>query len=173
MKNIFFTIVFFSINLLLHSQSINSSQSIVNFKVSNMKVNTVEGTFSGMNGTINFGEQTPAKMNVCIDAASVKTDSEQRDEHLRNEDFFHVSKYPKICFESQKIYKTGNDYYVDGSLTLLQTSKKVTIPFSYQNHTLQGTFTIKRSDFKLAPKTNKFMVGDDVEIQIICKINMD
>ncbi|MDW7692641.1 YceI family protein [Flammeovirgaceae bacterium SG7u.111] len=58
------------------AQTVDSEKSIVNFKIDNMKINTVEGTFSGMNGNVNFNTNNPANstFDVRIDASTVNTD---------------------------------------------------------------------------------------------------
>lgn len=90
------------------SQTINTEKSVVNFKISNMKVNTVKGTFNGMKGEANFKPDNilASIFNVCIDAATVDTGNKKRDEHLQREDYFNVRKYQTICFVSEEVLKT-------------------------------------------------------------------
>lgn len=155
-----------------HSQNVNTYSSKVTFEISNMKFNTVEGTFGGMTGTVNFDPKdiSNAYMNVCIDASSVNTGSTKRDEHLRNEDFFHTEKHPEICFQSTRFEKSNDGYVVYGNLNMLESSKEVMIPFNLENNTFQGTFTIQRLDFALGEDTGTFLVGNEVEMSIICEL---
>ena len=115
----------------LSGQTINTDDSKVTFSVSNMAFNTVTGSFKGMEGTIHFlaDDLTTSEIDVCIDASTVDTENEKRDEHLKNEDFFEVAKYPKICFKSSEIVKTTTGYKTTGILTMHGVSETVTIPF--------------------------------------------
>lgn len=153
------------------AQSIDAEKSVVNFSIDNMKWKTVEGSFKGMSGKINFDASQPQKssMSVCIKASTVFTDNEKRDEHLRTEDFFDVKKYPTICFEDESMVKTESGYLVKGKLTMKNVTKQVEIPFSYANGEFSGKLMIKRLDFNVGEDTGTFMVGDEVQLEIICK----
>ena len=152
-------------------QNIDKVNSKINFEVSNMVVNTVEGSFSGMTGEINFSSTKLAKasLNVCIDAATVNTENEKRDAHLKNEDFFHVDMYPTICFNSTEITKSGSDYLVKGKLNMHGVEKMIEIPFTYVSGEFSGNLTLNRLDYKIGEGTNTAMVGDEITIQIVCK----
>jgi len=93
------------LSLTVSSQSIDQEKSQVNFEIGNMWINTVEGTFKKMTGSVVYSIKNPSasSFSVCVDASTVNTDSEKRDEHLKTEDFFAVDRYPTICIESSKI----------------------------------------------------------------------
>src|SRR5690606_21565307 len=131
MKKLLIALSFCSLST-VWAQTIDASKSYVSFSISKLVVNTVEGQFTGMNGKVKFNESNPLKssFDVCVDASSVKTDSEKRDKHLKTEDFFHVAKYPNICFKSKKVVKTDAGYSVEGSLTMIGVTKNVSIPFT-------------------------------------------
>ena len=137
-----------------------------------MKFKTVEGTFGGMKGSVNFTPRdlSSASMDVCIDASSVNTGNAKRDVHLRKEDFFHTTAHPEICFKSTKFVKSDNGYTVIGNLKMLGTSKAVSIPFTVENKVFKGTFTIQRLDYGLGKDTRTFLVGNEVEMAIICEL---
>lgn len=172
-KNIFIFSAILLINQFLYSQqTINASSSKVNFEISNMGFKTVEGSFSGMSGTVNF---QPSNLNnstleVCIDAKTVDTDNETRDEHLSKEDFFYVEKYPSICFKSTSISKSETGYLAKGTLTMRGVSKEVSIPFTYSNNTFNGSLEIDRTNYKVG-SDGGFMVGKTVQLTIICALN--
>ncbi len=155
------------------AQHINTEKSIVNFQISNMKVKTVKGTFTGMKGTVNFIPSNLATSNfdVCIDVATVNTGNAKRDKHLRTEDFFDEKKYPNICFKSTSVSKTDNGYIVSGSLSMHGITKNVQIPFTFSQNTLKGSLTLKRLDYKIGESTGTFMVGDEVNLEINCILN--
>ena len=110
----------------------NDTISHVKFKIGNMGISSVKGTFTGISGEVNFNTDLPSTstFNVCIDAATVNTKIGKRDKHLRNEDFFYVEKYPTICFESKAVTKTKSGYSTKGTLTMLGMTKEVNIVFT-------------------------------------------
>lgn len=156
----------------IFAQQIDTKASKITFEITNMKVNTVEGTFTGMKGTVKFNSSDLSNSNfdVCIDAASVDTKNKKRDDHLRTEDFFDVEKHPTICFKSSEIIKTKEGYLTKGKLTMHGVTKTVDIPFTYANETLTGKLNLNRFDYKVGEDTNTFMVDDEVELTIICKL---
>src|SRR5258705_4017016 len=87
--------------------------SKVRFVIKNFGINT-GGTFDGLAGTITFDPSNlpSASFNVSVDAKSVDTDVEARDNHLRKAEYFDVEKYPKLSFKSTKITTTNKDGYL-------------------------------------------------------------
>lgn len=169
----------FVINLILltlaynaSSQSINADESVITFSVSNMKFKTVQGTFTGMSGDVLFNpdDLSTSNFNVCIEAKSIDTGNEMRDDHLRNEDFFEVETYPQICFESSTISKASSGYKVEGELTMHGVSKTVEIPFTYDSNQLVGDFKLNRVDYKVGD-SGSFMVGWEISITIKCVLD--
>lgn len=157
---------------LVHGQRvIDSNASQVSFEISNMRFNTVEGAFSGMEGQIKFDptDLASSEMNVCIDASSVDTDNKKRDEHLRKEDFFDVAKFPTICFVSNQITKGSSGFIASGSLTMHGITKTVKIPFTFSNNTFEGELSLNRTDYKVGGNGG-FLVGKTVEMKIICVV---
>lgn len=154
-------------------QNINADKSLVDFKIRNMRMRDVTGTFKGMAGTVKFNPDNlqASDFDVCITPATVNTDNKKRDEHLQGGDFFDVSKHPGICFRSSQVSKAGNGYTARGKLTMFGVTKEVEMPFTFENNTFKGTLNLKRLDYKVGEKTGTFMVGDDVEIHITCVLN--
>src|SRR5438046_1981443 len=107
------------------------SSSSVKFKVKNLGFN-VSGNFSGLQGTITFDPNnlSACKFDVSIDANSVNTGIDMRDNHLRDEDYFDVKNHPRIKIVSTKITpstKSGVLYFF-GNLTIKNTTKEVSFP---------------------------------------------
>lgn len=129
-------------------------KSTVQFTIANFGFD-VKGSFTGIQGMINFDAQTPAtgSMDITIDAASINTDNSLRDKHLRDESYFDVKNYPAIHFVSAKITVTGKagNYVVTGKLTIKGKSKAISIPFSEvpgaDEVLFKGSFKINRKDF--------------------------
>ncbi|MEJ0104487.1 MAG: YceI family protein [Bacteroidota bacterium] len=86
-----------------------------------------------MDGAINFDPANPANasFDVSIDAKSIDTDVESRDNHLRKEEYFNVEKFPKISFKSTKITKTNSAefFYMFGNITIKGVTKEIKFPF--------------------------------------------
>lgn len=154
------------------AQTIDTQNSKVNFEIGNMKVNTVEGTFQGMTGKIIFdpADLSTAQFEVCVDAVSVNTGSEKRDDHLRNEDFFDVEKFPTICISANSIVKKDEGFLLAGELTMHGVTKNIEIPFTFASNTFKGAFEVSRFDYLIGEDTSKFMVSEDVEISIVCVV---
>lgn len=137
------------------------------FQIKNFGVNTVDGSFSTMNGTITFSPDSPESgfFSVCADASTVDTQNEKRDKHLKEEDFFHVEKYPEICITSSSISATTDGFIAGAALDMHGVAQQIEIPFTYDNGTLSGSFEINRRDFGVGPKGG-FSVGKTVKINI-------
>ena len=157
MKIIVFTLGLF-LTFPLFSQSLTpvDSASKVTFKIKNLGFNT-GGSFSGLGGTINFNPDNPdgCSFDVHVDANTVNTDVEMRDNHLRGEDYFDVKNHPQIRFVSAKV--TGSQkkgtLFVSGKLTIKGTTKDISFPFTAQpvkdGYLFNGEFKINRRDFKV------------------------
>ena len=158
---------------MFQNQTIDQNRSEVNFKINNLLINTVDGTFKNMTGTFNFNPEDleNSNFNICIDAATINTDNDKRDEHLRSADFFSVEKYPEICFTSTAIEKKDNTYITTGNLSLHGVTKTVQIPFEFSNNTFKGHFELERMDYGIGENTGNFMVGSTVKITITCVVN--
>jgi polyisoprenoid-binding protein YceI len=91
----------------------------VGFAVKHMGVSTVRGEFREFDGGIESAEDGSLRAWGTVQAASVSTNQEQRDEHLRSADFFDAEKYPEIRFESRSIERVDEENYrIAGDLTI-------------------------------------------------------
>lgn len=153
------------------SQGFKAESSYVEFKVSNLWVNTVTGTITGWTGNVDFNKSNPtqSKFDVKIAVKTIDTDNEERDEHLRSADFFEAETYPTIHFKSIRIntQKDGS-LAVVGKLTIKDVSNEVTMPFKVQDNKLVGELTIKRMDYNVGLDQSTFTVGDECELKIVC-----
>ncbi|PWI31033.1 protein yceI precursor [Flavobacteriaceae bacterium LYZ1037] len=165
-------ISFLNFNL-TKAQTIDTSNSKIEFKIKGGLIFNVKGTFKGMEGDFNFNEDDleNSSFDICIDAATVNTDNEKRDNHLRTEDFFYVEKYPNICFTSTSVSANGKDYITTGDLTMHGVTKTIDIPFKFSNNTFRGSFDIERLDYKIGEDTGTLTVGSTADVTIICVIN--
>lgn len=147
----------------------SSRESQISFRIGNMRVNTVNGTFTGMKGTVSFDPQNLAAsvFSVCIDASTVNTGISRRDKHLKEEEYFHVERYPDICFVSESITRSATGFTARGKLTIKGVTRTVAIPFVMEGNTLRGTININRLDYNVGEGVGTFLVSDPVEVEII------
>jgi polyisoprenoid-binding protein YceI len=124
-------------------------------------LSNVRGMFQKPSGTVTLDEATPAnsKVNATIDASSITTGVEERDNHLKSPDFFDVAKYPAITFVSSSVTKSSaTAYSVTGNLTMHGVTKPVTLavtasaPFKHGGgirRAFEATTSVNRKDFGL------------------------
>lgn len=109
---------------------VDAAHSSIGFSIRHL-FTMVPGRFEKFTAAINYDEAAPEKSNVgvTIDAASVTTDVDKRDAHLKSPDFFNVEKFPTLTFKSTKVEKTDqkNVYNVTGDFTMLGVTKPVTV----------------------------------------------
>ena len=145
--------------------------SKVRFVIKNFGINT-GGTFEGLAGTIVFdpANLAGASFNVSLDAKSVNTDMEARDNHLRKEEYFDVEKYPKLSFRSTKITTTNKEGYLFmfGVITIKNISKEISFPFKQTSKDggilFEGEFKLNRRDFGVGGKS--FSMSDELNVEL-------
>jgi polyisoprenoid-binding protein YceI len=155
----------------------------VEFSAKHMMFTTVKGHFGKISGTIRLDEQdvSGSSVEAEIDAASLDTRVEQRDTHLRSQDFLHVEQHPLITFKSTHVEQAGDDQLkVTGDLTIRGTTRAVVLdttltgrgksPFGTTVAGFEAHTTINRKDFGLnwnvALEAGGVLVGDTIKITI-------
>ena len=155
--------------------AVDPVHSTVLFRIKHLDVSYSYGRFNEIEGTFTF-DGASAKNNridITVKAASVDTNHDGRDEHLRNEDYFDAENHPEITFKSDRVRKTGEKTYeAEGELKLRGVAKPLTVslervgsgpdPRGKFRSGFETTFTIKRSDFGM--NTMLGPVGDDVRL---------
>ena len=163
------------------SWEIDTVHSHVAFSVRHMMVSTVRGRFNVLRGKLHIDESNPANswVEAEVDVASIDTQNEQRDAHLRTSDFFEADKYPTITFKSTKVEHVGDqDYKIIGDLTMHGVTKSVTFNAEYSGQSnimgvragLTAKTKINRKDFGmefgLVAEAAQVAVSDTVTIEI-------
>ena len=164
------------------SWKIDAIHSHVSFAVRHLMVSTVRGRFNRMRGQIHIDESQPANswVEAEVDVATVDTQNDQRDAHLRTADFFEADTYPTITFKSTKVEAvSGQEYRVTGDFTMHGVTKSVTFDVEYggQSHMggpragLAATTKINRKDFglsfgTLAAAAGQVVLGEIVTIEM-------
>jgi len=163
---------------------IDPVHSTIGFSATHLMVSTVHGDFENYTAKINFDEAKPEALTaeVTIETSSINTRSQQRDDHLRNADFFDAANFPTMTFKSKKVKVLGQGKMeVVGDLTIRGITKEVTLtgeafqkiqktPWGKTVTAAHAETTINRKDFGLlwnkALETGGVVVSDEIKIEI-------
>ena len=165
MKNlsILFVAILFSISTAFGQKTwnIDQSHSNIGFTVTHMVISEVEGTFDDFEGSVVESDQglEGATINFKANVASIDTDNEKRDGHLKSADFFDTEKYPELTFASKSFTHTdGKNYKLVGDLTLKGVTKEVELAVKF-NGTVKDGWGNERAGFKIIGEINRFDYG--------------
>jgi polyisoprenoid-binding protein YceI len=168
--------------------SLDLSHSEIGFKIKHLMISNVSGNFNKFDVQVETqgDDFSKAKVTAVIDVASINTNNEQRDVHLRNADFFEVEQHPNITFTSTKIEAVDDETFnLLGDLTIKETTKPVKLLVEYSGlakdpwgnekagFTISGK--INRKDwginYNAVLETGGVMLGEDLklagEIQLV------
>src|SRR5690606_4419273 len=158
---------------------LDPAHSELTFKVKHLMISNVKGEFKIFNASIDNEDVENGKVIARIDASSIFTNNDDRDNQLRRADFFDVEKFPGIIFESTKFEKVSDEEYkIRGNLTIKDVTKEITLNVEYGGsnkdpwgNTKAGfslTGKINRKDWGLnwnaALEAGGVLVGDDISI---------
>lgn len=158
--------------------SIDPAHSSAQFAVRHMGISTVRGAFTKVSGSVQYDPANPQKTTIdaTIDASSVDTRFEMRDNDLRSPNFFDVAKYPTLTFKSKRVEATGSGKLkVTGDLTIHGVTKEVVLDVDGPSAVVKdpggnlhigaaASTAVNRKDFGVNGAGT--MVGDDVTITI-------
>jgi polyisoprenoid-binding protein YceI len=153
--------------------------SSISFKARHLDISWIHGRFNEAEGTFSLDRQNPSasKFVLSIKADSVDTANKQRDEHLRQPDYFDTKQFPTIDFKSTSVKAIDGGYEVTGDFTMHGKTKKVTlILHGGKEHDFKGTkrvafsteLSLKRSDYGFDPSAIG-PIGDEALILIDCE----
>ncbi len=177
------TSCFVGVALGADTYTVDRSHTTVGFTVRHLVINKVRGKFNEFSGTIVYDEKdiTKSSLQGTIKAASIDTDHEKRDKHLRSPDFFDAAGYPEITFKSKIMEKDGDGLVLVGDLTMRGTTKEIRIPFEITGKIkdpwgktrigFEALLRINRQEFGISySKTmdnGGLIVGNRVNIELI------
>lgn len=141
--------------------NVDPVHSKVKFTVAHLVISEVDGSFDVYDGIIESAQEdfSDAKIAFSVDAASIDTGNEDRDEHLKSEDFFSVAKYPTLTFESTSFEKKqGNEYALKGNLTMRGVTKPVVFDVKYGG-TAQDGYGNTKAGFKVTGTLDRYDYG--------------
>jgi polyisoprenoid-binding protein YceI len=166
------------------SWELDPAHSHVAFAVRHLMISTVRGRFADVQGMIQLDEADPGTVfvDVTIGVASIDTQQEERDSHLRSTDFFDVARFPTITFRSRRVqgHPLEGDFRLIGDLTIRDITREVTLDVSAGGRVMDQSgeeragfsahAKIDRTDFGLtwnqALEAGGVLVGNEVRISV-------
>jgi polyisoprenoid-binding protein YceI len=162
---------------------IDPAHSEILFKVKHLMITNVTGSFGTFDGTLESesADFSDAKATFEADINSISTNNEQRDGHLKGDDFFSAEKFPKLTFVSTSFVKVNDeDYKLTGDLTIKGVTKSVTLDVTYGGTTndpwgqtkagFEINGKINRKDFGLVwgvvTEAGSVLLSDDVKLAL-------
>ena len=155
---------------------LDASHSYVDFSIRHFLAKS-KGSFQKIQGVIDFSD-TPS-MNVTIDVESINTSNENRDSHLRSDEYFDTAKFPTMTFVSKSFNNTDNGMTITGDLTIRDITKEIEFPLiylgkqdtgrGYPSAAFEGEITIKRTEFGVGKEG--VSLGDEVTIEFSLELN--
>ncbi|MDX1672697.1 MAG: YceI family protein [Balneolaceae bacterium] len=160
---------------------IDPSHSEIQFKARHLVISTVTGSFNSFDARVETDDDTFEGADIFFEADvdSVNTNNEDRDTHLKSDDFFNAEKFPKLTFASNSLEKVGeNAYKLTGDLTIRDVTKPVTLdvvhggtvedPYGQVKAGFEVNGTINRKEFGLKwngiTEAGNLVVGDEIQL---------
>jgi polyisoprenoid-binding protein YceI len=164
--------------------TVDKSHSKIGFSATHMVVSETEGQFKDFEITAvsKSDDFNGAEVEFTANVASIDTENEKRDSHLKGDDFFNAEQFPQIKFKG-KLEKNGGKYQLKGDLTMRDVTKPVVFDVAYAG--IVKAFGGERAGFKVTGSVNRFdynlkwnktietgslIVGN--EVAILCKLEM-
>jgi polyisoprenoid-binding protein YceI len=164
-KGFFFTTLLVLASIATFAQvkwNADPAHTSIIFGVKHLGLSYVQGHFTKFNGTIETTDSTNfqnAKVDFTVDASSISTGVDQRDGHLKTDDFFNVAEYPSITLKSVSLKKVSGDKYVLlADLTIRNTTKRVTFNVTY-NGVIKDPWGLRRAGFTAKTTINRLDYG--------------
>lgn len=163
--------------------NIDPTHSEVQFKVKHLVISTVTGNFGSYDGKIEADgdDFENAKATFTADVDSISTNNEDRDQHLKSDDFFNAEEYPQLKFESTDFEEVGEgEYKVTGDLTIRDVTQAIELDVIHggtvgdQYGQTKAGFevegVINRKEFGLTwsavTEAGNVVVGDEIKLQL-------
>ncbi|MEU1852022.1 YceI family protein [Streptomyces sp. NPDC019990] len=160
--------------------TIDPAHSTIGFVARHAMVTNVKGGFQDLTGTLHLDGTDPSRSTASVDIVmdSISTGNADRDGHLRSADFFRTDEFPTMTFRSTEAEDLGGDYRVTGDLTILGTTRPISIdlefngaatdPFGNERVGFEGKAEIPRSEWGLtwnaALETGGVLVSDKIKL---------
>jgi polyisoprenoid-binding protein YceI len=162
---------------------IDPTHSEIKFRIKHLMITNVTGEFKTFDAIMETGKDdfSDAKISFEADVNSINTNQEQRDTHLKSDDFFNAERFPKIKFVSKELRKlSGSDYKLTGDITIRDITKEIELSVEFggkmvdfygqEKAGFEITGKISRSEFGLkwsaVTEAGGVVVSDDVKLHL-------
>ncbi|TQN32004.1 polyisoprenoid-binding protein YceI [Haloactinospora alba] len=143
---------------------IDPVHSEVTFSVRHMMVSKVRGSFERFDATLTVPEDPFASsLEATIDASSINTGNQQRDDHVRSADFFDVENHPQFHFVSTEARQSGDDLVLTGNLTIKGNTNPVEMKLEFNGST-RDPYGMLRAGFHAETEISRKTFGVDIEM---------
>jgi polyisoprenoid-binding protein YceI len=166
---------------------IDLTHSEIKFKVKHLMITNVTGEFKSFDATMEAEKDdfSDAKISFEADIDSINTNQEQRDAHLKSDDFFNAEKFPKLTFTSKELkHVSGSDYKLTGDLTIRDITKEITLDVEFGGRMVdfygqdkvgfELTGKISRNEFGLkwnaVTEAGGVVVSDEIKLQLAAQM---
>lgn len=159
--------------------TVDPAHSSLNFSIKHLGISFINGNFKKFDGayTVSKADLSDIKIQFTAEAGSINTGVEQRDGHLKTDDFFNAEKYPSLKFESKAFTKVkADEYLLKGNLTIRDVTKEVAFkvvfggitkdPWGNTKSGFSATTTINRFDYNLKYDPTGTAVAKDVQLTL-------
>jgi polyisoprenoid-binding protein YceI len=161
--------------------SVDPAHSNVEFTVKHLGIATVRGAFNEFEGSFEVGDDGSARARGIVSVASVDTNEETRDAHLRSEDFFHAEVHPQLSFESTDVVALDEDSFeIYGNLSMRGVTHPVVLraelqgtevdPWGNERVALEVRGQLNRGDWGLTYNqmlgSGNMLVSDKVKLSL-------
>lgn len=135
---------------------LDPTHSELGFRIRHLMITNVSGQFQDFSAEVTTRDEdfSTAKIRATVQVGSIQTNNLQRDEHLRNSDFFEVTSFPEALFESERVEKDGEGYRIEGQLTLKGIRKPVRLQAEF-NGVTRDPWGGERAGFAISGKINR------------------
>lgn len=163
--------------------TIDTTHSEINFKVKHLVISTVTGKFKSFDATLETDNEDYENASIYFEADinSIDTNNDDRDTHLKSDDFFNAEEHPKLTFQSTSFKHIGEgEYKLIGNLTIRGNTKPVELdavyggtvldPYGNTKAGFEVTGTINRKEFGLkwngVTEAGNLVVSEDVKLDL-------
>jgi len=182
-----FAVLLLSGNLVFGQDTwtMDKSHTEVLFSVKHLVISEVGGKFKAIDGEVKSTRDDfdGSEIQFIALVESINTDNEQRDGHLKSDDFFNAAEYPELKFDG-KLVKNGSGYVLKGQMTIRDVTKPIAFDVQY-NGTVTDPWGNTKAGFKITGSINRFDYGlkwnalmeaggavVDEEINIVCNVEL-
>jgi polyisoprenoid-binding protein YceI len=167
--------------LLAAEFKLDHAHTNVGFRVAHMVITKVNGSFNEFDASFHYDPEDMSKFSLMatVQVASIDTNNEQRNNHLRSADFFDAANHPTITFQSTGLSMMGDGYVLKGDFTIRGMTKEIEMPITITGPVefggnvvigVSGSMTINRHDFGVSWSRSLdnggLVVANEIDIQI-------